>query len=173
METLELINKSEINVLEAFAGDGFIWDSVRTQTETKINVLRIDEKPDKKGVYLKGNNLKFLRNIDLSNFDIIDLDAYGSPFKQLEIVFDKQYKGFVHCTFIQIAQGGLHDKILTDLGYTESMIKKVKTLLNKNGMKKMEQYLFLKGIRETNGFYHKRSAEEKHGTKNYFYFKIS
>lgn len=164
LETLERIDKNEINILEAFAGDGFIWDAVRMETKKKLNVLRIDEKTDKKGVYLKGNNLKFLKNIDMSNFDIIDLDAYGSPFKQLEIVFYKKFKGFVHCTFIQTGMGRLDNNFLQRIGYTSKMIEKIPTLFSKNGMNKMERYLALCGIGIINGFFIER--------KNYFWFKI-
>lgn len=164
LETLEQIDKPEIKVLEAFAGDGFIWDTVRVQTNKTIKVLRIDEKPDKKGIYLKGNNLKFLKNIDLSNFDIIDLDAYGSPFKQLEIVFERKYKGFVHCTFIQSGMGRLDNNFLKSLGYTPKMVEKIPTLFSKQGMNKMERYLHQCGISLINGFFIER--------KNYFWFKI-
>jgi len=162
LETLDLIDKPEICVLEAFAGDGFIWDAVRTQTDKKIKVLRIDEKPDKKGVYLKGNNLKFLKSMDFSKFDIVDLDAYGSPFKQLEMVFEKQFKGFVHCTFIQNGMGELDHKMLQQLGFKKEMIAKIPTLFFRHGMKKFEGYLWKNGVKKITGFFIEK--------KNYFWF---
>lgn len=164
LETVALIEKDEVKVLECFSGDGIIWDEVRKSTDKKIIILRMDQKPDKVGVYLKGDNLKFIKSMDLSVYDIIDLDAYGSPFKQLEIVFEKQYNGFVHCTFIQSGMGRLDDKMLIRLGYSKSMIDKASTLFSKNGLQKFERYLTLCGIRTIKGFFIER--------KNYFWFKI-
>lgn len=72
-----LPDKKEINVLEAFGGEGVLWSIVqRKAPDKKINVLSIDK--NKYGrVQLQGDNLKFLHSLNLSEFDIIDLDAWG------------------------------------------------------------------------------------------------
>lgn len=156
--------KQEIRVLECFAGDGYIWGEVRKRLpDRKIKVLRIDQKPDKKGVYLNGDNLKFIANFNLDAYDIVDLDAYSTPFNQLEIVLRKDYKGVVHCTFIQSMYGGLNQKMLNDIGYPESMVKKIPSLFNKNGLEKLKYWLSIYGIKEIIGY----SFDWKH----YFYFK--
>lgn len=95
LNSLEKIAKDTVNVLECFGGDGVIWGEVKQRTTKKINTLRIDLKEDKKGIYLKGNNLKYLASLDLKTFDIVDLDAYGSPFQQLQIIF-KPGRGALH-----------------------------------------------------------------------------
>jgi hypothetical protein len=101
-----LPGKKELNVLEAFGGEGLLWTEVKRRCpERKIKILSIDSNKYKR-VQLQGDNLKFLKAFDLTNFDIIDLDAWGSPFNQLKILFDKQYKGIIHCTFIQTMHGG-------------------------------------------------------------------
>jgi hypothetical protein len=164
LETVNLIEKEEIKVLELFSGDGIIWSEVIKSTDKKVQILRIDQKSDKVGIYLKGDNLKFIKSMDLSVYDIIDLDAYGSPFKQLEILCEKQYKGIVHCTFIQIGMGRIDDKLLIRLGYTKSMIDQAPTLFSRNGLVKFERYLALCGINIIKGFFIER--------KNYFYFKF-
>src|SRR3954465_4124097 len=82
LASLQHITKDTVTVLEAFGGDGIIWSLVKERTDKKISVLRIDKKQNKRGIYLKGDNLKFLKSIDISGFDIIDLDAYGSPYNQ-------------------------------------------------------------------------------------------
>ena len=61
LDTVNLINKDEIFVLECYAGDGYIWSEVRLRTKKEIKVLRIDQKPDNKVVYLKGSNMKFIK----------------------------------------------------------------------------------------------------------------
>ena len=132
-----LPKKEVVTVLECFAGDGLIWKEVKRITKRNIKILRIDQKDDKKGIYLKGDNLKFLQSIDLDRFDIVDLDAYGSPFTQLlEIIHAKQFKGIVHCTFIQSMFGALNKRMLFDLGYTKAMIEKIPSLFNKGGIQK-------------------------------------
>lgn len=159
-----LPNKEEINVLEAFGGEGVLWKAVKERTDKKIRILSIDQ--NKYGrVQLQGDNVKFLKSFDLNQFDIIDLDAWGSPFKQLQILFQKQYKGIVHCTFIQTMQGGINKQLLYEIGYKKSMVEKIPSLFSKDGISKIMNYLQLKGVSEINIISQKR--------KNYFWFKIS
>lgn len=165
LDSLQHIKKDRVTVLEAFGGDGVIWSLVKQRTEKKISILRIDKKPDKKGVYLRGDNLKFLKSIDLSSFDIIDLDAYGSPYNQLEIVFRRRYKGIVHCTYIQTGMGQINKKLLERLGYTSRMVEKCPTLFSRQPFQKMLDYLSLNQVKEIRNV----SATDR---KNYFYFLL-
>lgn len=159
----ELGDKKEINILECFGGDGVIWGEVKKRDLRKINVLRIDVKPDKNGLYLHGNNLKFLASMDLSGFDIIDLDAYGSPFPQLQMIFKKAYRGLIHCTFIQTGMGMINHDLLESVGYTKAMVRKCPTLFTRNGFDIVCEYLYLKGIRTIQTINIER--------KSYFWFK--
>ena len=153
----------EVRVLEAFAGDGAIWGEIKRRNPDKKNkVLRIDQKPDKVGVYLKGDNTKFMGKMDLTKFDLIDLDAYGSPYNQLELVFASNYQGPVVCTFIQTMQGGLNKQLLIELGYSRKMIEKCPSLFSTNGFDKMKAYLAKKGVKKVKFYSQNR--------KNYFSF---
>jgi hypothetical protein len=141
--------QKELLVLDAFSGDGKIWDAVKKQTDKKITILRI-EKERSKGIYLMGDNIKFLKGMDLEKFDVIDLDAYGIPFEQLEIIFNK-LKGnkksiLIFVTFVQMGYGRLPKKMLYELGYTKKMIDKIQAIFYKNGLEKFYNYLTLKGI---------------------------
>lgn len=162
LESLDYVKKNEVNILEAFAGDGKIWNEVQKRTNKKIHILKIDMKDNKKGVYLKGDNMKFIPLFDFEKYDIIDLDAYGSPYNQLNVCFLKKFKGPIHCTFIQSGMGGLNKKMLIELGYSEEMQKKIKSIFNKNGIEKMKNYLSLHGVKKITGYFYDR--------KNYFYF---
>lgn len=162
LQTVHLLEKQKIRVLECFAGDGVIWREVKLRTKKEIDVLRIDQKANKKGVYLKGNNLKYIKPMDLSSFDIVDLDAYGIPIAQLELVFEKQFTGFVHVTLIQSGMGQLPYKLFDSLGISSRMYRKAPLLFSKNGMRKAEQYLALRGVKKITGFFL--------GNKNYFWF---
>jgi len=141
--------KDSINVLDCFAGNGTIWKYIKNHCNKKINILSIDKK-QLSGIYLKGDNLKFLQSIDLNKFDVIDLDAYGVPYQQLKFIF-KNYKNH-HCsifiTFIQSLMGGLPLGLLEDIGYSKKMIRKIPTLFYKNGLEKMKLFLAQNGVRE-------------------------
>lgn len=151
------------NVLDCFAGEGKIWDQVNAETNLAVKVLPIDEK-DYGRVGLKGNNIKFLKSLDLTKFDVIDLDAYGIPFDQLEILFDRKYKGHVFVTAIQSMLGQLPIGMLEKLGYSKLMVKKIPTLFAKNGLEKLKQYLAIQGVKKINYYEYNR--------KTYLYFQI-
>ena len=163
LQSLSLIEKIEINILEAYAGDGIIWNEVQKCTDKKLNILKIERKDDKEGVYLKGNNEKFIPLFDLSNFDIIDLDDYGVPYRQLKIIFQKKFEGIVHVTFIQTGMGRLPYKFLIELGYSKQMIQKCQTIFSHNGIEKMKGWLSNNGVKKITGHFIDR--------KNYFYFQ--
>lgn len=159
-----LPNKKTVNILDCYCGHGFIWEQVKRKANRDITITPIDSRSDKTKPYLKGHNVKFLKSMDLTKYDIIDLDAYGVPFEQLEVIFDKQYCGIVHVTFIQSGMGRLNNKMLNKIGYTNEMIKKSPTLFSKNGFNKFCKYLRMNGI--SNIFLLSL------GRKNYLYFKI-
>lgn len=153
----------KINVLELYGGEGILWNKVKEITGKDIKILSIDKNKYKR-VQLQGENIKFLKSINFNEFDVIDADAWGSPFKQLQQIFKQQYKGIVHVTFIQTMMGALDKKMLSELGYTEEMTKKIPTLFSKNGIEKLKNYLSKKGVTEIEIFSKKR--------KNYLWFAL-
>lgn len=162
-----LPDRENIKVLDCYGGRGRIWDEIARQTVgvKKIDVVSIEEKKYNR-MYLRGDNRKFLKMMDLSKFDIIDLDAYGVPFEQLEIIFEKSKKTnhFVFVTFIQVMMGALPKDFLNKLGYTDKMINKIPTLFNRNAFDKFCNYLYLKGIRDI--------IYRSGGRKYYIFFQI-
>jgi Leucine-rich repeat (LRR) protein len=163
LRLLALPDKKDIYILDAFGGMGTLWEEVKKRTDKNVKVLSIDKNKYSK-INLIGDNLKFVKGLDLSKYDIIDLDAWGSPFKLLKIVFENKYKGIVICTFIQTIMGSIDKDLLISLNYTEKMYKKCRTILFKNAMTKLEGYLFEKGIKKITGVFANK--------KNYFYFII-
>lgn len=162
LNSLLLFKKQNIIILDAFAGDGLLWSEIQRKTSKNIEILRIEKKKNSLGIYLIGDNIKFIRGMDLARFDIIDLDAYGSPYRQLNEIFKQNYKGIIHCTFIQTIMGVLNKKMLIEIGYNKEMIDKIPTLFNQNGLKKICQYLASKGVINITGYFI--------NNKNYFYF---
>jgi len=149
-------------VLDCFSGTGNIWKKIE-KDGYKVQVVSIDKK---ESATIKGDNIKVLPSLDLQQFDIIDLDAYGVPFNQLEIILSKNLKNkVIFFTFIQTMFGRLNKKMLNVLGYTNIMINKVPSLFNKNGFQKFCQYLSKKRIDKV--YY------ICHNNKYYGYFKIN
>ena len=164
-----LPDKQHIRVLDAFGGEGKLWDTVKRQRpDVEFSILSIDRNQYEKKVQLQGDNIKFLLGLDLRQYDIIDLDAWGSPAKQLELILNRGYKGIVHCTFIQTGYGGLGREMLNVLGYSQSMVKKAQSLFNRHGFKKFQAYLALKGIKEITYY----STARGRSQKNYLYFSV-
>lgn len=144
-----LPNDRSVKVLNAFGGKNKIWGAIKKiRNPQKIDVLSIDMSTDCGGIYLVGNNMKFISAMDLQKFDAIDLDAYGCPFDQLEIILNSGFCGIVFVTFIQVVNGALPDGFLEKLGFKKEMIKKCPSVFYREGLKKMLGYLNMYGIDE-------------------------
>jgi len=142
-----------------------LWNKIKEKTNKEIEVTSIEQISEKNKIALVGNNVKYLKSINLNKYDIIDLDAYGFPIEQLDIIFSRKYRGIIIVTAIQTLYGNLPNKMLFKLGYTKSMINKCRTLFCRNGIEKLKNYLYLNGVKEIEGYFVNR--------KNYFKFKIN
>lgn len=148
-------------ILECFSGEGKLYGRIKENYRlTRIEILQ----GKNKNPHLKGDSFKYLIGMDLTKFNIIDLDAYGIPFKYIEHIVKSGFKGFVIVTAIQTGMGKLPNDLLFKLGYTPEMIKKIPTLFNDNGLEKLKNYLYLCGVQSITGYFIER--------KNYFYFKL-
>lgn len=148
LRLLALPSKKVVNVLDCFAGNSCLWRKVKDlRKDLTINVLGIDRKKIDIAV-LRGDNRKYLWGMDLNRFNLIDLDAYGISFEQLECLFKRRFKGIVVLTYIQSLYGALPMKLLRRLGYTRGMIKKCPTLFYRNGLGKLEEYLAKNGVKK-------------------------
>jgi len=170
-----LPNKDIIKVLDCYAGNNFLWDRVKSLTKKNIEYVGIDFRKSKNN--LEGNNLKFIKTIDIFKYDIIDLDAYGVPYLLLKIILDKFQKidynkrkneeCVFFITFIQSLFGSLPFGMLSEIGYPKKMVKKIPTLFYKNGIEKFKRFLSNYGIK--NIFI--RSTPDKR--KNYISFVLN
>jgi len=160
-----LPKKDSITVLDCFAGKGKIWDSIKKKSSNQILIVSIKKESNKNKFALPGSNLKYLSILDLSQYDIIDLDSYGIPYRQLDIIFKRKYKGIIFITAIQSGMGRLPNNMLFQLGYTEKMIKTITSIFNKKGLDKLKNYLYLHGVETITGYFIDR--------KNYFMFNTN
>lgn len=72
----------EIKVLDCYAGRNVMWSHFKTDRYYGI------EREKGKGKNLYADNLKVIPSLDLSGFNVIDLDAYGVPYEQVNSIFD-------------------------------------------------------------------------------------
>ena len=112
-------------------------------------MVRIEKKAGKSGAYLQGDNLKYIASLTLSGFHVIDLDAFGVPFAQLEQIWNRlRTDQRIAFTFIQSGMGQLPKGLLSSLGITREMSSKCPALFNRNGFEKLKAYLSINGVRQ-------------------------
>jgi len=160
---------SELDVLDCFSGDGLIWREVQRQARDKrLHVLSLDRKPSLGKLHLVGDNRKFLSSMDLRKFDVIDLDAYGTDLGAMKLVLLKPRRpgAVVFGTFIQSVMGCLTYAMLTELGYTRTMVQKIPTLFYRNGRAKLLAWLADNRIKQV------KMYSTADGRKNYFSFVL-
>jgi hypothetical protein len=135
----------EKNVLDCFCGKSEIWRDIKTNSYIGIDKEKTND------INLHGDNKKWLKIIDLKQFNIIDLDSYGIPFKQLQIIFNNrtlQTGTLIFFTFIQSVFGKMPAALLKLYGYSKEMIKKIPTLFNRKGFEIFKWYLSTQGIKK-------------------------
>jgi len=146
----------DISVLDCYSGKGLIWAAVRELTGRKIRTLPIDRRADKDDFHLPGDNLEYLQTLDLTKFNVVDLDAYGIPFEQIDMLVRRGYKGVVFVTAIQSVMGRLPNAMLHAVGFTDVQIEKAPTLLGKRGWEYLLQYLASVGVEKIRHRSHSR-----------------
>ena len=108
----------EISVLDCFSGQGLVWDAVRKLSDRKIPVLGIDNADSVNQAHLHGDSLTILQSLDLSRFNLIDIDSYGSPVPHLEHLHTAGYHGRVVITYNLISTfATINTALLKRLGY--------------------------------------------------------
>ena len=147
LEAINEIPKDEIRVLDCFAGYGLLWKEVQKRTSKKIRLLQIEKEKGKNSHALCGDNLKFLPTLDLDNFDLIDLDAYGVPSRQIRIIKNKGWHGILVVTAIESMMGKI-PKDLTDAVGISDLYKKNKALFCNFFVAFLDNFLYLCGVTE-------------------------
>lgn len=162
LRLLSLPKKKELTILEVNGGEKCIWTDVqKIATDKYFTVLSMDSKdPDR--VQLQGESGKFMAGFNLADFDIIDMEG-GNPVPMLKIIFDRGFKGIIHCNFKENSRK-IDTEILKSCGYSDEMIAKAPELFAKNGFKKFIIYL------QTTGQITNLMVFNS-GKENYLYFK--
>lgn len=133
-----------IRVLDSFCGYGCVWDAVRRRVaEKRISVTGIDTRDLGD---LVGDNRKWLAGMDLSIFHVIDLDAYGFPVEQLEILARRQFRGMIFATFCRTGMGQVPFSLLQGCGFSGAMLD-ASPVLCARAADLVETFLYGLGVR--------------------------
>lgn len=85
---LDNMGPENCHVMDAFAGDGSMFRKIWHQAKGYVGCDLVFYRDDRSAYVC--DNRRVLRAIDLSPFNIFDLDAYGSPWEQALIVADRR-----------------------------------------------------------------------------------
>jgi hypothetical protein len=141
---LGMLPAKDITVLDCYGGYGHIWKEIAKRFPHKIKRTGIDK--EKRPHTLQGDNLKWLLSLDLSKYDVIDLDAYGIPYEQLRVLFRRGYRGVVFVTAIQSVMGQLPKRMLSDHGISGRAFSLCPTIWGKVGFELLLGYLAENGV---------------------------
>jgi len=156
----------DLRVLDCFSGSGLIWQAIiKACPERSIKVLPIDERDYDGAFRLPGDNRRYLQELDLSRFNVIDLDAYGVPVDQVNTVIDRGFAGVVFVTFIQSLYGIMPYNVFTPIGFSETQVKKCPTLFSERGWQYFREYLAARGVT--------RITHRSYGRKHYLAFNCA
>lgn len=158
-------NLDQINVLDCFHASGDIWK--RMEQYVSINkFLGIEKNKRLKSTkeVIHDNNLKVLKHINIDNYNVIDLDAYGSPLEQMEIIFKRSEKSkIIIYTFCFYALSGI--PLL--MSEAPRIQERCKTIMNQYFEEMFSSYLKKHGITEWYDITFTGNIKKMYG---YFYY---
>lgn len=152
------------SVLDCFGGEGLIWKAIEREIGRPVRRIGIDKQDWGEGFYLPGDNIAYLRTMDLSRFNIVDLDSYGVPYEQLKALFERGYVGRVFVTFIQTVFGQLPYGLLEDIGFSGEIVRSCPTIFGKRGWQYFLEWLAKNGVRTI--------RHRSHAKKHYLVFDL-
>lgn len=121
-----------LSVLDAYGGKGVIWKEVKKHRDV-TKYIAIEKERGKNIAALCGKNEKLLPILDLSEFNVIDLDAYGVPVEQFEAVMANktlQPGTAIFATCILSSMGTPPHELGKYIGFTGQVMSKAKYLFN-------------------------------------------
>lgn len=137
---------SPLRVLDAFGGYGRCWSAVRRMTGRLVTRIAIDQRHDLVDFHNHGDNIKVMGGMSLTGFHVIDLDAYGIPAAQLDIVFRSDFRGVVFVTAIQSMHGQFPNLVVENLGFPAAIQKKAPSLVARRGWEYFREWLAVRGV---------------------------
>lgn len=150
---------SVVNVLDLFAGDNLIWSRIPCDRYYGIEAER------GKGRNLHADNRKIIPHLDLSAFNVIDCDAYGMPYEQIQLLFDNPtlMSGTVIIyTCISGVLNRLSVRMLDDYRLQEEY-KRSRVLFNRYSADMFHAMLYSHGVRAVKCYRKAASMSKEYG----------
>jgi len=157
-------DKDELRVLDLFAGENLIWQNFDCARYFGV------EQQKGKGKNLYADNRRVIPKLDLSDFNVIDVDSYGIPFVQIEQLFKNstlQDGTVIVYTCIGNSLTTITNSCKRKFGITE-MYKESPTLFNGFGTDYFHAMLYDYGVRKVTMY--KRKTNEFN--KEYGFFTV-
>jgi hypothetical protein len=129
-------------------GGGLVWDRISSRhKDRKISVVSLGTKTNQ-GITLAGDELRYLAGMEVTRFDVIDIDGRGVPYQPLlhllELTLEKRIEIF--CTVVFGPFGRIPAGLLEEIGYTKNMVDKCPELFRKKGMPLFLEWLTIRGV---------------------------
>lgn len=150
LSAISHIDKNEISVLDCFHGYGKLWGEIQKRTDKKINILGLEIDREKKSSFnvVYGDNKKLLPSIDLSKYDVIDIDSFGDAYSYIKSIYDRLDVGtIVFYTHITVNMGSMNNEVIKDV-IGENIYKRCKTIFRSRFVDIFEGGLYKLGIRD-------------------------
>ncbi len=150
LHALSTINKDAIYVLDCFHGEGRLWKEIQRQSEKKIILLGLEIDKAKKSPFnvVYGDNKKILPSLDLSKYDIIDIDSFGDAYSYIKSIYSYVNAGVIIIyTHITVNMGSMNKDIINDVIGME-IYKKCKTIFRSRFIPIFEAGLYKLGVRQ-------------------------
>ena len=117
LELIDQLKRKNLYVLDAYAGQGIVWKEIQKQRpDLKITTVGIEKRKYVNPNVIMGDNRKVMKGLDLSAFDLIDLDAFGCPWEQLAICAESAGQVPVVLTHISVTLGPVPKGLLKAAG---------------------------------------------------------
>lgn len=131
---VQLLGKSHLTVLDAYSGTGLLWQQVvDANPDVEFDITSVEKKRNERTDVIVGDNLKVMPGLDLSSFDLIDLDAYGWPYAQLALCAEHAPGVPVTVTCIHSTVGQIPRKVLAAQGIPDDWPTKSPSLFTRLG----------------------------------------
>lgn len=118
---IERLGVTDLYVLDAFAGKGLVWKEIcRQRPDLTVRTLGIEKRKYINPDVIMGDNRKAMKGMDLGVFTLIDLDAFGCPWEQLQICADLAPQVPVVLTHIAVDLGPVPKGLLSAAGVPEA-----------------------------------------------------
>lgn len=147
-----------VDVLDLYAGKHVIWNQISHNRYYGVDNYE-------KSGNLPIDNRTAIKFLDLGQFTVIDADAYGMPYEQIQLLYENKTlrPGTVVCyTCITGPMNRLCVRLLQDFAI-EREYKRTRTLFNRYGYQYFHEMLNGHGVKDLHNIIIKKSMRKEYG----------